>query len=504
MKQNKSITANAFARIVMYILNLLVPVLVGPYLARVLDVGLYAEYNAALSILQWFLPFAVFGIYTFGIRQASRERDDKEKTDRIFTKLFLFGIVSTSIVLICYMGFVVAVKANYFWLYTLLGINIVANYFAIEWINEAFENYKFILYKTMIVRIGYIVSIFVFVRKPEDILPYTAIASSVVFFNNLLGYLYIKRKVKIVRVPVKEITALAKPLVVIMLLTNTNMLFLMLDRLFLSVFSKTVVFITYYSMPMLIMMAIMNVVSSIIFVAVPRLSNYLSNNENTAYKKLLSVSSHCFFLVAMPLFAGISALGREIMYIYGGAKYIDAGSTLVVFGIMFLVYAIDITLSNQVLFVNGMEKLLLKIYFIGGGINVVFNTLLLLTGHLTPTLLIATTLVSDIVVILLQHDTIRRRFGNGVSPLDKTTLKYLCLSLCFLPIAGGLRKVIKVSLGANATFVVFVGAVVAVCMAFYFVVLLVTKDRFLLLVISKAVDRVKQLLNKGKMQDTSG
>ena len=275
VKQNKSITANAFARIIMYILNLMVPVLVGPYLARVLDVELYAEYNAALSILQWFLPFAVFGIYTFGIRQASRERDDKEKTDRIFTKLFLFGIVSTSIVLICYMGFVVAVKANYFWLYTLLGINIVANYFAIEWINEAFENYKFILYKTMIVRIGYIVSIFVFVRKPEDILPYTAIASSVVFFNNLLGYLYIKRKVKIVRVPVKEITALAKPLVVIMLLTNTNMLFLMLDRLFLSVFSKTVVFITYYSMPMLIMMAIMNVVSSIIFVAVPRLSNYL-------------------------------------------------------------------------------------------------------------------------------------------------------------------------------------------------------------------------------------
>ena len=119
----------------MYILNLLVPVLVGPYLARILDVGLYAQYNAALSITQWFLPFAVFGIYTFGIRQASRDRDDAEKTGHIFTKLFLFSIISTSIVLLCYMGFVVAAKANYFWLYTLLGINIAANYFAIEWIN---------------------------------------------------------------------------------------------------------------------------------------------------------------------------------------------------------------------------------------------------------------------------------------------------------------------------------------------------------------------------------
>lgn len=498
MKQNKSITANAFARIVMYILNLLVPVLVGPYLARVLDVSLYAQYNAAFSIVQWFLPFAIFGIYTYGIRQASRERDDKGKTELVFTKLFLFGIVSTSIVLLCYLGFVFAAKADYFWLYMLLGINIAANYFAIEWLNEAFENYKFILYKTMIVRIGYIASIFIFVRQPEDILPYTAIASSVVFLNNLFGYLYIKRKVKFVRVPVKEVFKLAKPLTIVMLLTNTNMLFFMLDRLFLSIFSKTVVFITYYSMPMLIMMAIMNVVSSIIFVAVPRLSNYLSRNENAAYKKLLGVSSHCFFLVAMPLFSGISALGREIMYIYGGEQYIDAGSTLVVFGIAFIVYAVDITLSNQVLFVNGMEKSLLKIYLIGGGINLLSNTVLALTGHLTPTLLITTTLVSVIVVVILQHDIIRRQFGKGVSPLDKTTLKYVCLSLCFLPIAQGLRKTVEVSLAPNATFVIFVGVVIAVCMVFYFTVLLLTRDRFLIQVISTGIDRIKKVIHKGK------
>lgn len=498
MKAQKSITANAFARIIMYILNLLVPVLVGPYLARILDVGLYAQYNAALSITQWFLPFAVFGIYTYGIRQASRDRDDAEKTGHLFTKLFLFSIISTSIVLVCYMGFVAAAKANYFWLYTLLGINIAANYFAIEWINEAFENYKFILYKTMIVRFAYIVSIFVFVRKPEDILPYTAIASLVVFFNNLLGYLYIKSKVKFVRVPVKEVAALAKPLLIIMLLTNTNMLFLMLDRLFLSLFSKTEIFITYYSMPMLIMMAIMNVVSSIIFVAVPRLSNYLSRNENAAYRRLLGVSSHCFFLVAMPLFAGIAALGREIMYVYGGEKYTGAGSTLIVLGLMFVVYAVDLSLSNQVLFVSGMEKLLLRIYLIGGGTNLVLNTILLATGKLTPTLLITTTLISDMIVVFLQHSTIRREFGKGVSPLDKTAWKYILLSLCFLPISEGIRAVYKADFAPTVAFAFFIGTVAAVCAGFYLAMLIITKDRYLNQVVRKALICIKKVYNRSE------
>lgn len=480
----------------MYTLNLLVPLFVGPYLARILDVGLYAEYNAALSIVQWFLPFAVFGIYTYGVRQASRERDNLEKTRSVFSQLFLFGVISTTIVWLCYMGFVFAFNKEYFWLYTLLGINILANYFAIEWINEAFENYKFILYKTMLVRIGYIVSIFVFVRTPEDILPFTAIASLVVFFNNLFGYLYIKRRIRFVRIPLKELTVLAKPLFLIMLLSNTNMLFLMLDRLYLSVFSETAIFVTYYSLPMLIMMAIMNVVSSIMFVTVPRLSNYLSNMNRDAYNSLLRISSHCFFLVAMPIFGGIAALGREIMYLYGGPKYVGAGSTLVVFGIMFIIYAVDITLSNQVLFINGMEKLLLKIYMVGGCINILFNTTLLLTKHLTPTLLITTTAVSDIIVVMMQHLTIRRQFGKGVSPLDRTTLKYICLSLCFLPIAAAIRAFMKVELALSTNFVLFIGIVIVVCMGFYFALLFLSRDLYLTMFRKKIQSRANQLLKR--------
>lgn len=498
MSQKKSITRNAFARILMYTLNLLVPVLVGPYLARVLDVDLYAEYNISLSILQWFLPFAIFGIYAYGMRQASRERDNPGKTTKVFSQLFLLGIISTTIVWICYMTFVLVTKVDYFWLYLLVGIQIIANYFAVEWINEAFENYTFILYKTALVRIGYIVSIFIFVKTPDDILPFAVIASLVLFVNNILGFWYIKRKVPFVHVSIKELKVLLKPLLMIMILTNANMLFLMLDRLYLSAFSGVNVYITYYTFSQLIMMAVMNVISSIMYVTVPRLSNYLFTKNRNEYNNLLNISAHSFFLFAIPICAGIAALGPEIMYLYAGDSYIGAGSTLVIFGLCFIINAVDLSLSNQVLFVNGMEKKLIRIYLVAGGLNVVFDTVLVLTNQLTPILLISTTAICYLVVILLQHFTIQRELGKGISPLDRTTIKYIGISLCFIPIAVGFRRLFNVTLTLNKTMLYFLLVVIGVCVVFYVLLLYCTHDLYFLKILYSIKDKIVKVLSKGK------
>lgn len=496
MNQKKSITVNAIARVVMYSLNLLIPLLVGPYLARVLDVDLYADYNAGVSFLQWFLILAIFGMYTFGMRQTSRVRDNLEQTRRIFTQLFVFGIITTTVVWLGYMGFVLLAKSDQFWLYTLLGIQLVANYFAIEWINEAFENYTFILYKTALVRLAYVVSIFIFVKSPGDILPFTAIASIVVFLNNFLGYLYIKRKVTFVRIHLRELKALIKPLFFVLLLTNANMLFLMLDRLFLSVLSPVKVYITYYTFAMMIMTALMNVVSSIMYVTVPRLSNYLSNNNRDEYNSLLRVSSHSFFIIAIPMCAGIAALGPEVMYLFGGENYIGAASTMVVFGLRFIVNAIDLSLSNQVLFINGMEKKLLRIYFLAGGINFLFNIGLYLAGCMTPVLLITTTAICDIVVITLQHITIGRLYGKNISPLDKTTIKYIVISLCFIPIAMAFRYILEVEFVINLKLILFILVTMTACMLFYCIFLYATKDPYYACFIQKLKNRGKKIFHR--------
>lgn len=493
---SKSITLNALARITMYMLNLLVPVLVGPYLARVLDVGLYAEYNTALSIVQWFLPFAVFGVYTYGMRQASRERDDKERISSVFTQLFVFSIITTSIMLICYTLFALVAKADYFWLYFILGIQITANYFAVEWVNEAFENYGFILYKTAAVRLAYVISIFIFIKDANDILPFAVISSLLIFFNNFFGYVYIKRRIAFKKISLLNTFKLFRTLFPIMLLANANMLFFMLDRLFLSVFSSVDIYITYYTFSMLILVAIFNVVCSIMFVTIPRLSNLLAHGNTVEYSNLLKLSSHSFFLFFMPICAGIASLGNEIMLLYGGNNYIHGGSTLIVFGLCYMISAIDLSMSNQVLFLHGKEQTLLRIYFTGGGLNIACNTVLLLTNHLTPVLLAVTTGISYLIVIILEHMLISRILNKNLSPLNTTTLKYIVTSLCFIPITMIIRRLFHVELVLNSRMVIFVLAVIMICAIFYAAVLYLSKDEVYLHFWQKIKNRSKRLFAK--------
>ncbi len=473
-----SVAVNAVARLTMYALNLLVPVLVGPYVARVLDVALYGEYNAALSVLQWFLALSSFGVYNYGMRQASRVRDDPARLRETFEPLYRFGILASLAAWLLFMAFVLFTQSARRALYAALSLQVLANCFAVEWVNEAFENYPFLLLKTAAVRLFYVASVFLFVRRAEDVLPYALVSSALVFLNNFLGFLYVRRRVKRRKTRFQEIAALIKPLALVTLLTNASLLYLMLDRLYLSAFAPDKAYVSYYTLPMLLMSAAMNVLSSILFVTVPRLSNYLSTGDGEKYKSLLQLSSHTFFLIAMPVCAGIGALGPEVMLLYGGGQYAAAGGVLMVLGARYVINAFDLSLSNQILFLHGMERRLLFIYFFGGALNVLFKILLLSLRLFDPVLCAALTCVCDALAVFLQHRAVHKKLGSGLSPLDAPAFRYALLSLSFYPVCAALRLAFPLDGTLNGAFFSYLFASVFLCAALYAAALYLARDAF--------------------------
>ena len=119
-------------------------------------------------------------------------------------------------------------------LYYVMAIQVFAQFLNIEWMNEAFENYTFILYKTLAIRILMLVSIFTFVRSEHDIVAYALVMSLVTMVNYLASFLWIKREVKFVKVSMFEVKRVIQPLIAILLLANAGMLYTYLDRMFLS------------------------------------------------------------------------------------------------------------------------------------------------------------------------------------------------------------------------------------------------------------------------------
>ena len=83
-----NIKVNAIASTLVRILNIIFPLLTGPYLTRILDPELFGEFNKVNSLAAWFIPFAAFGVYNYGIRLVSGVRENKEKASYLHTDAF--------------------------------------------------------------------------------------------------------------------------------------------------------------------------------------------------------------------------------------------------------------------------------------------------------------------------------------------------------------------------------------------------------------------------------
>ena len=163
MKQ-KSLIKNTIFKAILSLFNIAIPLIVGPYIVRLLDVKLYGIYNSVFSEFQLFLTFASFGIYTFGVREISKIRDDDKAVSKLFTNLFVITVITNLIVLGIYIAYSCFVSTGIARsIYLVMVIQIIGNIFYIEFTNEALENYKFITIKTAIVKIFYLIALFVFV-----------------------------------------------------------------------------------------------------------------------------------------------------------------------------------------------------------------------------------------------------------------------------------------------------------------------------------------------------
>ncbi|MGL4362394.1 MAG: oligosaccharide flippase family protein [Cellulosilyticaceae bacterium] len=490
----KSIKSNIFSKLLLNIFNLLLPMLVAPYIARILDIELYGLYNKEIALLGWFTPFASFGIYNYGMRFISQVRQDKDKTQKLFSSLFYISILSTSIVFIVYICYTLNTTGSNVILCSILSIQILINILHVEWMNEAFEKYRFILYKNMIVKVIYVLSIFIVIKNPTDIIKYAMLSTMAVVANNVLSYLYIQRRVGLCTVPIKELKKLIKPLVLILLLANANMFYTQLDKLFISMFGEGIE-VSYYVFAQTIVSMVITLIDAIAMVTIPRLSNYIGNNKREDYKKLLKASSTLFFMIGFPMCIGLSVLSREIMYIYAGDKYIDAGIVMGIFALRYMLRILDISLANQVIFIHGKEKQLTKIYFFGGGINLILNIVIVMLGIMSPSTLIITTMISEIIVIILQLIFIKKKIDKNIDLLNKSTIKYIILSIIFYPITISIRFFMPLTYNLDLKFIRDIVIIMLSCGVFYFGSLYILKDKYFC---QLAGEMIKKIVKKKK------
>ena len=480
---SQSVLKNILSKSVMGIFNMLVPLLVIPYVYRVLNpqvVG-YVEYGATLY--SYFGLLGVLGIYNFGLREVSRVRDDLGKVQELYKNLFVTGLLSNLFFFVVYIAF------TYFFIHDpvlreIMFVNslaLLAQMFSIEWMNEAYEEFSFITLKTVIVRTCNVILIFLLVKNAGDYLAYVYIITLYWFFSYGISFVYAQKHV---RLSVKELfrglhlRRYIVPLLLILVLNNTAILYTVADRTMLGYYCGEEE-VAYYSIGQK-MIEIMNyLLLAAVYVMIPRLSNYLGQDK-AQYERSLQRVVRATLMIVCPIAIGLCLLSEEAVLVLAGEQYIDAVPSLRIFAIRAIGIALTTILYNQVIFLFRKEKLLVVFNLLCGGVNVALNFVFL--EYFSPAVAISTTLFAEILFQAICFIYIKKKLHVVTGFFDRRNLKYIGTSLLFIPVVLLCRLWIE-------NWMVLTAVAVLLCILLYLSVMAWTKDEFYVELRQKLVHR---------------
>ena len=476
-----SLFKNSMFKALLSICNIIIPLIIGPYVTHLLNVDLYGSFNRVISELNVFIVIGSFGVYNYGIKEISKIRNDKAKVNDMFTNLFVISLITNLIVCIIYLFYAFFTSSGIVLIiYLTSSVQFLANIFYMEFVNEALENYKFITEKTLIVRIIYLLCIFLFVKNENDIILYSIIYSGVVFVNNIISYLYIKKHIKF-NFKNLNLKRYLKPLLMIFLIGSVEILYFQLDKVMLGKLVSDVS----VSIPYMIMSMIITIPTAVVSVSIPRLSNILAEKGKKEYEDKLSSVFSYFMILILPVCFGVFALSDEIIYLYAGQKYLESAALLKVFSITRIFIGFEAFMTLLIIYINNKEKNLLQIFSLVGFLNLIVNIVLFKINLFNPLNAALSTGILYVLLVCLEFWYIRKKVNVDVKIFKKNNFLYLLLSLSFVLVSYFTHYIFD-----NMYIVIL--STMCLCILIYVFGLLISKDQITLNTINNFLLKFKR------------
>ena len=467
-----SLVGNIIAKGTLTLFNALLPLIVTRYVYRVLGPANIGSIEYASVLVGYFLTIGMLGTYNYGLREISANRSNPALVRQIFRNLWCINILGNLTMLVAYIAFVYyfihdPMLRNISWI---LSGNLVAQVFYIEWYVEAIEEFSFITIKTILIRTLSLIFFFIFVKSENDVYTYVFIPSVVTIVGSLVSYIYGRCHI---RISTKELyTGLnfrlyIVPLLTVLILNNTAILYTMADRTILGYFTNAEN-VAYFSLGQKIVEMTRLMMLSIVFATLPRLSFYLKEDKQKYQETLLKVMRLVLFL-ALPMATGMCLLSGEIVDFFGGADFEDAVPTMRLFSISLIFLSVEAIMYNQIIFLHGKERLLVVYNICCGVLNVALNLVVYYIFDLTPLTSCACTFVSQLAFQVLCIMFIRKQLKIRLGIFTPNTLRYLLASLVFVPIA---LTVQSLGFGTLKNFII----IIPLCAAAYALVMRMAHD----------------------------
>lgn len=300
------------------------PLVISPYLSRVLgatQLGIYAFSN---SIAYYFLIASNLGISKYGQRMIAQTRDDKEKLRVNFWSLYTLHAFASFFSQAVYVILLFTVFKSQITIYSITFIYVLSATFDITWLFYGRQNFKFVTTVGTFLAILKLSLIFIFVKSENNLTTYMEITYLTTFLSQVILFIAAIREVKPIKLTFSDIKPHIAPILYFALAVIAISLYNVFDKTLLGLMStkENVAFYEFASRIVNVPTVLCGVLGTVLFPKICEL-NAEGKIEQAKNYSLVSLMLITFFSVGATF--GILAVGKPFSIYYYGSNFVTSG-----------------------------------------------------------------------------------------------------------------------------------------------------------------------------------
>lgn len=410
---NKSIKKNTVLNFIKTFSSIVFPLITFPYVSRVLQPENIGKYNWGNTYVNYFSLLASLGVTTYAIRECSRVRDDKKELSEVSSQIFSINVITTifAYIILFSVLFLFPNLNPYRRVVLIQSVIILFTTLGADWINSAMEDFAYITIRTVVFQVISLLLMFIFVHKPEDYLIYAAIGTFSSSGSNIMNMVYRRRFCRIWFTFHTEWRKHLKPIMLLFVMLVAQTIFSNSDVTMLGLM-RTDYETGLYSTASKVYNLLNQLMASILWVVLPRLSNYYADKNYKEINPLLKKSLQLMAMVCLPCLFGVSVLSKEILRLIGGQNYLDAWPSLIILmGSLFFSLIGGSFIGNMIMLPSKREIYFVRACIAAAIINIVLNYVLIPLWGANGAAF--TTLLAHVILYLMMRPYVEKEINIG-------------------------------------------------------------------------------------------
>ncbi len=376
--ENKIIIGNFSSLSLLQVANYIFPLITFPYLVRVLGPEKFGLVNFAAAFVSYFTVFVDYGFNLSATREISINRNDSNKINEIFSgvlivksTLFLLGLSVFVFLVLLVPKFAADAPIYFFTFLTVLGSVVFPT-----WFFQGMERMKYITLISISVKAIWVISVFLLIKSPADVLLLVILNGTSVVVSGLIGILTILTKfgVKLYFPQLTEIKRLLAEGWYVFISTASITLYTSTNIFILGLFAGNET-VGYFAAADKIRAAVQGIFQNASQAIFPHLSKLFNESKEMAIRfvnRYLKFSLSFAIIITFVLFL----LAGEIVIVILGEKYLPSIGVFRIIVFLPLIILLSNVYGIQIMLNLGYKKEFFRILFFAGIVNLVLSFIL--------------------------------------------------------------------------------------------------------------------------------